>query len=63
SVPLDMFNLVVRHYCQQMDKFSYFGSEDRSLIYVEMTGQRYSDIEIFLELLHRFLTEYLVVPS
>lgn len=63
SVPPEAFNLVVQNYYWQMDKFSYFGSEERSLIYVEMASQRHSDIEIFLELLHRFLTEYLVVPS
>ncbi|MDG6406863.1 hypothetical protein QAY92_10820, partial [Glaesserella parasuis] len=55
SVPPEAFNLVVQNYYWQMDKFSYFGSEERSLIYVEMASQRHSDIEIFLELLHRFL--------
>lgn len=63
SVPPEAFNLASRHYYWQMDKFSYFGSAERNLIYVEMASPRHSDLEIFLDLLHRFLTEYLVVPA
>lgn len=43
--------------------FSYFESEPRILIYFQVGSPQHQDLEIFLDLLHRFLTEYLVVPS
>ena len=43
--------------------FSYFGSEEHILLYFQAGSPRYQDLEIFLDLLHRFLTEYLQVPS
>lgn len=63
SVPEQAFDIVSQALFWSIRPFSYFGSEERILIYFQAGSPRHQDLEIFLDLLHRFLTEYLVVPS
>lgn len=63
SVPEQAFDIIPQALFWSIRPFSYFGSEERILIYFQAGSPQHQDLEIFLDLLHRFLTEYLVVPT
>ncbi|WP_386696715.1 MULTISPECIES: hypothetical protein [unclassified Lonepinella] len=63
SVPEQAFDTVHQAVFWSYRPYSYFGSEERILLYFQAGSPHYQDLEIFLDLLHRFLTQYLAVSS
>lgn len=63
GVPPEAFDTAHLAFAWNYRPFSYFGSEERTLLYFQAGSPQHQDLEIFLDLLHRFLTEYLQVPS
>lgn len=63
GVPPQAIPTVVNHFEWRHRPFRYFESEERILLYFQAGSYRHQDLEVFLDILHRFLTQYLVVPS
>ena len=63
GVPPQAIPTAVNYFAWRYRPFSYFGSEERILLYFQAGSPQHQDLEVFLDILHRFLTQYLVVPS
>lgn len=63
GVPVQVFDTVHLAFSWRYRPYRHFESEERNLLYIQLSSPQYQDLEILLELLHRFLTQYLKVPS
>ncbi|ABR74589.1 hypothetical protein CBG46_09990 [Actinobacillus succinogenes] len=63
DVPPQAIPNAVNHFEWRYRPFRYFESEERTLLYFQAGSYQHQDLEVFLDILHRFLTQYLVVPS
>lgn len=63
GVPVEALDTVHLAFSWRYRPYRHFESAERNLLYIQLSSPQHQDMEILLELLHRFLTQYLVVPS